>query len=177
MSRTTIGIAAAAVLIAGLAIGSAMMFSGGSAPPPARKSLPVKTGADQGPQTPSPAAFPLPPALPSPEQPPAAVAKAPPAAKKTDLPAAAKQPPAPQRTGGKPPALFPDAREALSEVGVNPEAEAIWLAAIADPNCPAEDPVAAGDRGGRGVGVVVVVDLAGLAAQASLAEVPRRTAA
>lgn len=39
----------------------------------------------------------------------------------------------------KPPIQDPDAREALSLVGADPEAEAYWAAAINNPNLPAEE--------------------------------------
>ncbi|HUR45493.1 MAG TPA: hypothetical protein VMZ27_06380 [Candidatus Saccharimonadales bacterium] len=48
-------------------------------------------------------------------------------------------PPPPASIGGKPPIQDPLAREALSLVGSDPEAEAIWATAINNPDLPANE--------------------------------------
>jgi hypothetical protein len=146
MGRTTIIgiIAAVGVLLVVIVVGG-MMYE----VPPARKAVPVERDADYSAPTPRsrsrPVAAPLfpppPQSQPAQEEPPAAIADVPqpPPVKPSDRPAAARQQPAPQRPGGKRPPQNPEARSALSRVGVDPLAEVVWLGAINDPDLPAEE--------------------------------------
>jgi hypothetical protein len=61
---------------------------------------------------------------------------APPETENAAVPPAAPASSAPPSAGGPPEPLDPDARAALSFVGVDPQAEQVWYAAINDPSLP-----------------------------------------
>jgi len=144
---------AAGGLAAALVAGAVMIFyppSPASTPrktAPAERTAPVKAHRGQEPPVAEPTMEPPREERPAPE---VAVAPAAPVADvpqpapppKADVPPAAKQPPAapPKKPRApKPPLQNPEAREALSQVGFNLAAEAVWRGAINDPALPAEE--------------------------------------
>ena len=147
---TIIGLVAAAAGFAVVLVGGVMIFNRQPAPPVPRKTVPAERGADvkaarsQGRPVAAPAMRLPPQEGPAPEAPGPSVADTPqtPSAKTPDRANPDKRPPAsqPARPGtGKPPARNPEARDALSRVGFDPAAEAVWLRAINDPNLPSEE--------------------------------------
>jgi len=147
---TIIGLVAAAGGFAVALVGGVMIFNRLPAPPVPQRTVPAERGADvkaarsQGRPVAALAMGPPPQEGPAPEAPGASVADTPqtPPAKTPDRANPDKRPPAsqPARPGtGKPPARNPEARDALSRVGFDPAAEAVWFRAINDPNLPPEE--------------------------------------
>jgi hypothetical protein len=144
---TTVG------LLVGLAValvGGVMIYQRESAPPVPRKTAPAegradsKTSRSRERRTAAPALRPPPEVLPAPEAPAESVADPPraPRAKAPDRAGPDKRPPAPQPAkpaATKPPARNQEARDALSRVGFDPAAEAVWFRAINDPDLPQEE--------------------------------------
>jgi len=143
-------VVAAGCLAAALVAGAVMIFY---PPPPAstaRQTAPAERAvllkADRGQEPPAaePAMEPLREQRPAPEVAVAPVVDVPPPPPppKADVPPAAKPPPAAppgMPRSPKPPLQNPEAREALSLVGYNLAAEAVWQQAINDPSLPAEE--------------------------------------
>jgi len=147
---TIIGLVAAAGGFAVVLVGGVMIFNRQPAPPVPLKTVPAERGADlqaarsQGRHVAAPAMRLPPQERSAPEAPGPSVAdtRQTPSAKTPDRANPDKRPPAsqPARPGaGKPPARNPEARDALSRVGFDPAAEAVWLRAINDPNLPPEE--------------------------------------
>jgi hypothetical protein len=145
MRRVTILGGLAVALVVG-----AIIFNRQSAPPAPRKTVPAEGGADsraarsQGRHVAAPAMRPPPQEQSAPEAPGDSVAdtRQTPRAKAPDRTIPDKRPPAPRpaRPGAaKPPARNPEARDALSRVGFDPAAEAVWFRAINDPDLPPEE--------------------------------------
>ena len=145
-----IGLVAAAGGLAVALVVGVMMFGRQSAPPVPRETVPAEPGAgwkaapSQWRRAVAPAMQPPPQERPAPKAPGASVADArqAPPAKAPDRANRDKRPPAsqPARPGAaKPPARNPEARDALSRVGFDPAAEAVWLKAINDPDLPPEE--------------------------------------
>ena len=151
MGRTTIiGLVAAAGGLAAALVGGVMIFNRQPAPPVPLKTVPAERGAElkaarsQERHVAAPAMRLPPQERSAPEAPGASVAdtRQTPSAKTPDRANSGKRPPAsqPARPGAaKPPARNPEAREALSRVGFDPAAEAVWFRAINDPNLPPEE--------------------------------------
>jgi len=151
MARMTIiGLVAAAGGFAVALVGGVMIFSRQPASPVPRETVPAERGADwkaapsQWRHVVAPEMRPPPQERSAPKAPGASVAAArqAPPAKTPDRANADKRPPAsrPARPGAaKPPARNPEARDALSRVGFDPAAEAVWLRAINDPDLPPEE--------------------------------------
>jgi hypothetical protein len=147
---TIIGLVAAAGGLAVALVVGVMIFGRQFAPPVPRETVPAERGADwkaapsQWRHAVAPAMRPPPQERSAPGAPGDSVAdtrQAPPA-KTPDRANADKRPPAsrPARPGAaKPPARNPEARDALSRVGFDPAAEAVWLRAINDPDLPPEE--------------------------------------
>jgi len=140
-------------LLGGIAValvGGVIIFNRQPAPPVPRKTVPAEGGADlkaapsQGRHVAAPAMRPPPQERSAPEAPGASIVdtRQTPSAKTPDRANPDKRPPAspPARPGAaKPPARNPEARDALSRVGFDPAAEAVWFRAINDPDLPPEE--------------------------------------
>ena len=140
-------------LLGGLAValvGGVIIFNYQPASPVPRKTVPAEGGADlkaarsQRRHVAAPAMRPPPQEQSAPEAPGASVAdtRQTPSAKTPDRANPDKRPPAspPARPStAKPPARNPEARDALSRVGFDPVAEAVWFRAINDPGLPPEE--------------------------------------
>lgn len=150
-TKTWVLVLAAVGLAAALVAGAVMIFRpaplASTARPtaPVDRTIPLKADRGQEPPVAEPAMEPPREERPAPEvavAPVADVPQPPPLPPKVDVPPAAKQPPAaPPKMprAPKPPLQNPEAREALSLVGFNLAAEAVWRGAINDPALPAEE--------------------------------------
>jgi hypothetical protein len=140
-------------LLGGIAValvGGVIIFNRQPASPVPRKTVPAEGGADlkaaqsQRRHAAAPAMRPPPQEQSAPEPPGASVAdtRQTPPARAPDRAKPDRRPPAspPARPGAaKPPARNPEARQALSRVGFDPAAEAVWFKAINDPDLPPEE--------------------------------------